>query len=43
MFNEKLQEQFFNAYKFLTATTITSSYSCKKVFTLMNIWMIGKK
>ena len=41
-FNEKLKEQFFNAYKFQTSITISLFYCCEKVFILLNISMIGK-
>ena len=42
-FDEKLKERFFLIHiNFPTMVTITLFYCCKKVFILMNIWMIGK-
>ena len=40
-FNEKLQERFCNT-NFLATTITCFFYCCGKVFTLKNIWMIGK-
>ena len=39
-FDQKLKEQFFNTHKFSNHDNLF--YCCKKVFILMNIWMIGK-
>ena len=42
-FDKKLKERFFKTYKFLTTTIISFFYYCKRVFILMNIWMIEKR
>ena len=34
--------RFSNTYNFLIMTVISLFHCCKKVFILMNIWMIGK-
>ena len=41
-FKEKLKERFFNTYIFSNHTNNNFILFCKKVFILMNIWMIGK-
>ena len=41
-FDEKLKERFLMHTNFLTTITISLFYYCEKVFTLLNIWMIGK-
>ena len=41
-FKEKLKERFFINTNFPTMITISLFYYYEKVFTLMNMWMIGK-
>ena len=41
-FGKELNERFFNIYKFSNHETRSLFYCCKKVFILMNIWIIGK-
>ena len=41
-FCEKLKERFLGAYKFSNHDNSKFFYGCGKVFTLMNLWMIGK-
>ena len=41
-FDEKLRERFFNTYKFSNNDSNNFILCCKKVFNLINIWMIGK-
>ena len=38
----KLKERFLNVYKFSNHDNNKFFYCCKKVFILMNVWMIGK-
>ena len=42
MFDETLKNDFLIHTNFLTKIKISLFYCCEKVFTLMNIWMIGK-
>ena len=41
-FDEKIKEQFFNTYKFSNHDITSLFYCCKKMFILMNIWIIGE-
>ena len=41
-FDEKLEERFFNKYKFSNHNSNKFFSCCEKVFILMSIWMIGK-
>ena len=41
-FDKKLEERFFNTYKFFNHDNNKFCPCCKKVFIFMNIWMIGK-
>ena len=41
-FEEKLKNNFLIYINFLTTAIIILFFCCKKVFVLMNMWMIGK-
>ena len=41
-FDEKLKEQFFNTYKFSIHSNNRFLLLLRKVFIILNIWMIGK-
>ena len=41
-FDEKLKQWLLNTRKFSSHDNNTFFYYCKKVFTLMNKWIIGK-
>ena len=41
-FEEKLKSNFLIYISFLTTAIISLFFCCKKVFVLMNMWMIGK-
>ena len=42
MFDENIKNRFENIYNFLNVMSVSLIYCCEKVFTQMNIWMIGK-